>query len=44
MEEVEIPVYEWPDGTWCLQEDLEEYLNFQSDDYKVVEFDPQFHV
>lgn len=25
----------WPDGTWCLHEDLGEY-GYMSDDYEVV--------
>lgn len=26
----------WPDGTWCYECDLEEYLTFNSDDYTIV--------
>lgn len=29
-------VYQWPDGTWCDEEDLEEYLTFMSDDFQVL--------
>ncbi len=28
-------IYLWPDGTWCSEEDLEEYLGFMSDDFEV---------
>jgi len=28
-----ITICEWPDGTWCRLEDLEEYLTFMSDDF-----------
>ncbi len=28
-------IYLWPDGTWCREEDLEEYLGFMSDDFEV---------
>ena len=28
----------WPDGTWCLHEDLGEY-GHMSDDYEVVPWD-----
>lgn len=31
-EEQEI-VLRWPDGTWCWEEDLEEYLTWMSDDF-----------
>ena len=27
----------WPDGTWCLETDIEEYLRFMSDDYELIE-------
>ena len=26
----------WADDTWCIPEDLEEYLTFMSDDYEHV--------
>lgn len=29
----------WPNGDWCLAEDLEEYLQSHSDDYEVVNWD-----
>ena len=29
--------YVWPDGTWCTEEDLMEYLTFMSDDYETKE-------
>lgn len=29
-------VYLWPDGTWCEGPDLDEYLNFKSDDFQVL--------
>ena len=28
-------IYLWPDGTWCREEDLEECLDFMSDDFEV---------
>jgi hypothetical protein len=28
-----IPIYIWADGTYCLKEDLEEFIAFISDDY-----------
>ena len=28
-----ITICEWPDGTWCYREDLEEYLTWHSDDF-----------
>ena len=28
-------IAEWPDGTWCDLNALEEYLRFMSDDYRV---------
>lgn len=34
----------WPDGTWCLYDELEEYLNppcAMSDDYKEVCIDSE---
>ena len=32
----------WPDGTYCEEEDLEEYMAFSglSDDFEVVEEEP----
>lgn len=36
-------IAEWPDGTWCNQDEIPEYLTFQSDDYQlsmVLRFDP----
>ncbi len=30
-------VFVWADGTWCEEEDLEGFLSFMSDDYKVLE-------
>ena len=27
----------WPDGTWCLHEDLGEFGHIMTDDYEVVE-------
>ena len=29
----------WPCGSWCGEEDLEEYLTFMSDDYATVMLD-----
>lgn len=26
-------IYVWSDGTWCWEEDLNDYLTFMSDDY-----------
>jgi hypothetical protein len=26
-------IYVWCDGTWCEEADLEEYMDFMSDDY-----------
>lgn len=26
-------IYYWSDGTWCYQNELEEYLGFMSDDF-----------
>ncbi len=25
----------WPDGTWCDKDDVEQYVQFMSDDYEV---------
>ncbi len=33
-----IRVCEWPDGTWCDEEDVEDYLKWMSDDYRVLCF------
>lgn len=30
-------IYVWCDGTWCYGDDLEEYLSFMSDDYRLIE-------
>jgi hypothetical protein len=30
----------WADGTWCLIDDLEDYLTFMSDDYEVTTQQP----
>ena len=30
------PVYLWPDGTWCFQDELETLLTYMSDDYEVI--------
>ncbi len=40
MEEDEImtKVCEWPCGTVCLLDDIEEYLTFMSDDYAIRYF------
>jgi hypothetical protein len=27
-------IYVWPDGTYCFDEDLQEFLTFHSDDYE----------
>ena len=27
----------WPDGEWCYMDELEEWLQFKSDDYEIVE-------
>jgi len=32
-------VYVWADGTYCHEEDLEEFLTFMSDDYVLKYFD-----
>lgn len=29
----------WADGTWCLREEVEEYMMFMSDDYRVIPVD-----
>ena len=29
----------WADDTWCMLEDLEEYLSFMSDDYYMLHID-----
>lgn len=31
-----VTIYQWPDGTWCYEEDLEEYLTWMSDDYEII--------
>jgi len=31
----------WPDGTFCEENDLEEYLSFMSDDFTVVYDNPE---
>lgn len=30
----------WPDGTWCMAEDMEGY-HFMSDDFRVIKFGTQ---
>ena len=30
----------WPNGDWCLIEDLGDYLGYMSDDYEVTTIDP----
>lgn len=35
-----IEIYVWPDGTYCYEEDLEEFLTFLSDDYQKVSCTP----
>lgn len=32
-------IYIWEDGTWCYQEDLQEYLTFMSDSFYSVDED-----
>ena len=27
----------WPDDSWCYFEDLEEFLQFHSDDYEIID-------
>lgn len=34
-------VHVWPNGTWCLDEDLSEYLTFMSDDYESLTSTPE---
>jgi len=29
----------WPDGTYCLYEDLEDYLTMMSDDFEIIDMD-----
>lgn len=31
-------IYYWPNGTWCYQDDLEEYLLSASDDFSEATF------
>ncbi len=33
-----VSVYVWPDGTWCLVEDIEQYAH-KSDDYAKITAD-----
>lgn len=33
MEEIAI----WPDSTWCYVNDIEHYLSFMSDDYRIYQ-------
>ena len=35
VEDGKILICAWPDGTWCLKEDIEEYTHM-SDDYFIV--------
>lgn len=35
----------WPDGTWCVEDDLEDYLQFMSDDFikeEVIRWDGDY--
>lgn len=32
-------VYYWPDGTWCDQDDLDDYLSWMSDDFGRIAID-----
>ena len=32
----QINYYFWSDGTWCIEEDLDDYLLFMSDDYVII--------
>ena len=36
-------IAEWADGTWCHQEDLEDYLSIMSDDFRMVDYDEENH-
>jgi hypothetical protein len=40
---IDIPLAVWPDGTWCEESEIEDYLTFMSDDFMVVEHDPEVH-
>jgi hypothetical protein len=31
-----IKIYYWPDGTWCVEDDVHEY-DWKSDDYAIIE-------
>ncbi len=35
-----IKIYYWPDGTWCHQENIDEY-DWMSDDYAVIGIPPR---
>ncbi len=30
-------IYIWPDDHWCVEDELEDALQWRSDDYRVVE-------
>lgn len=32
----------WPDGTFCEDSELEEFLSWKSDDYRTIEVDDTF--
>lgn len=32
----------WPCGTCCYEEELEEYLRFMSDDYRITDIAPEW--
>jgi len=29
----------WADGTWCFQEEIEDYKQFMSDDFSIIPFE-----
>lgn len=31
-----VVIYEWPDGTWCEEDELEEHLAWMSDDFRRI--------
>ena len=30
-------IYIWPDGSWCTENELEDALQWKSDDHRIVE-------
>jgi hypothetical protein len=43
-ETVLVKVYVWPDSSYCYDEELEEYLQWKSDDYIEVELEADIDI